>query len=499
MRSRHLTLAVAAVVVAGLSPTAQEPGLDEPPWQAFIAAAGSDHRQAQTALADIAARWRDGYAAMIVDVARFLPSPRGPRAAEDQLSRQLDEPVDEERSAATVARDDFPAPLPRQRPGADTRRRLTQFLERQTRQRFGDDLRAWRRWMWALPDTPHHDYAAFKAELYARIDPRFRQFFPSRVRTKIRLDEVDWGGVTVNGIPPLRSPKTVPATQATWLRDGHLVFGIVVNGDARAYPKRILAWHEMATDRLGGVDLTVVYCTLCGTVIPYESGTAGRRFTFGTSGLLYRSNKLMFDEETRSLWSSLEGVPVVGSLVDSGLQLPFHAVVTTTWGEWKREHPSTTVLSLETGYERDYTEGAAYRDYFATDRLMFEVPAADSRLKNKVEVLVLRPDIIGKGASPVAISVDRLRRDPLYAFEAGGRGFLVVTSKGGANVVYERGSHTFRARGADGLLRDTTGQRWTETAEALVSESGVRLTRVPAHRAFWFGWVAQYPETMLLK
>ena len=410
-------LAVAAVVAAGLSPTAQKLEPAEPPWQAFIAAAGTDHRQAQAALADIAARWRDGYAAMIVDVARFLPSPRVTRAAEDQLSPPLDDPVDEERSRATAGRGDFPPPA-RERPGADTRRRLTSFLERQTRKRFGDDLRAWRRWMWALPYAPHHDYAAFKAELYARIDPQFREFFPPRVRTKIRLDEIDWGGVPVNGIPPLRSPKTLPAIEATWLRDGHLVFGIVINGEARAYPKRILAWHEMANDRLGGVDLTVVYCTLCGTVIPYESGTAGRRFTFGTSGLLYRSNKLMFDEETRSLWSSLEGVPVVGSLVDSGLQLPFRAVVTTTWGEWKREHPSTTVLSLETGYERDYAEGAAYRDYFGTDRLMFEVPAADSRLKNKAEVLVLRPDVIGKDASPVAISVDRLRRDPVYAFEA---------------------------------------------------------------------------------
>jgi hypothetical protein len=205
-----------------------------------------------------------------------------------------------------------------------------------------DDLRAWRKWMWALPDSPHVDYASFKADLYGRIDPRFRAFFPPRVKSKIRLDEIDWGGVPVSGIPPLRSRKTIPAADATWLRDGHIVFGITINGQARAYPKRILAWHEMAIDRVGGVDLTIVYCTLCGTVIPYESGVGGRPFTFGTSGLLYRSNKLMFDEETRSLWSSLEGVPVVWTLVDTGLQLPFRSVVTTTWGEWEQDHPTTT-------------------------------------------------------------------------------------------------------------------------------------------------------------
>ena len=115
---------------------------------------------------------------------------------------------------------------------------------------------------------PHADYASFKAELYSRIDEGFRSFFPARVQTTIRLDEIDWGGVKVNGIPPLRAPRTIPAADANWLRDDHIVFGLTINGQARAYPKRILAWHEMALDRVGDVDLTIVYCTLCGTVIP---------------------------------------------------------------------------------------------------------------------------------------------------------------------------------------------------------------------------------------
>ena len=207
----------------------------------------------------------------------------------------------------------------------------------------------------------------------------------------------------------------------------------------------------------------------------------------------------MFDEETRNLWSSIEGVPVVGTLVDSGVRLPFRSVVTTTWGEWKQEHPTTTVLSLETGYERDYSEGAAYRDYFSTDRLMFEVPGADTRLKNKAEVLVLRPEKIGKDALPVAIAVERLRRERVYAFEAGGRHFVVITSKAGANMLFERGAYTFVPRTREGELRDTTGKRWSVSGDGLVSETGERLSRIPAHRAFWFGWVAQYPQTVLHK
>lgn len=215
--------------------------------------------------------------------------------------------------------------------------------------------------MWSRPYEPHPDYARFKGMVYGGgIDPRMQRFFPPNAKSVIRLDEIDWGGVVVNGIPLLRYPKVLAAAEARYLRDGNLVFGVVVNGEARAYPKRVLAWHEMAIDTLGGVEITVVYCTLCGTVIPYDSVVGGRRRGFGTSGLLYRSNKLMFDEDTMSLWSTLEGKPVVGPLVDTGLQMTSHAAVTTTWGEWRAEHPGTTVLSLDTGHKRDYREGAAF-------------------------------------------------------------------------------------------------------------------------------------------
>jgi hypothetical protein len=489
----------AGIAIAGLAtvPLVGHPASGEPPWQAFYAAAGTDARIAREALDEIAAQWRDGYASMVVDLATLLPSPRR------ELARaQLQVPNVNANPGSAVSA--LPGPgerptLPDERPGATIRRRLHTFLENQTRQRFGDDLRAWQRWIWSRPYAPHADYASFKGELYGRIDPAFRSFFPVGVNATIRLDEIAWGGVRVNGIPPLRLPKTTPAAAATWLRDGHVVFGLEINGEARAYPKRILAWHELATDRLGGLDLIIVYCTLCGTVIPYHSQLNGRRFTFGTSGLLYRSNKLMFDEETRSLWSSVEGRPVVGSLAGAGLQLAFSSAVTTTWGEWRREHPTTSVLSLETGFKRDYSEGAAYRDYFASDRLMFEVPETDSRLKNKAEVLVLRRELIGAGAAPVAIAVERLKQEPVFSFEAGQRRFVVVTSPQGANRLYERGSVSFVRRGPDGRVSDTRGQRWRVTPEALVSETGERLARVPAHRAFWFGWRAQHPDTVLYK
>ena len=108
------------------------------------------------------------------------------------------------------------------------------------------------------------------------------------------------------------------ASEATYLGDRNIVFGIEVNGDARAYPKRILAWHEMFTDSVGGVPVAGVYCTLCGTVILYYTNLGGTQYDLGTSGFLYRSNKLMYDRATQSLWNTFSGEPVVGPLVGKG-------------------------------------------------------------------------------------------------------------------------------------------------------------------------------------
>jgi hypothetical protein len=495
---RGCWLVVVTLALTGVEMRADQPA---PALDVFHLASDTNDSVSARALGELSKAWRDAYTPMFIDMARLLR--RAPaRPQNDELSGGFDDETGDVRTARGTDASGAESSPPIRRESI-VRSRLLRFLERQTGQRFGDDLNAWREWMWKLPADFHPQYAEFKGAVYGRIDPRFRAFFPPGTKALIRLDEIDWGGVMVNGIPPLNASKVLAAADATYLRDGHVVFGIVVNGEARAYPKRILAWHEMANDRVGGIDLTIVYCTLCGTVIPYESHAGGERRRFGTSGLLYRSNKLMFDEGTKSLWSTLEGKPVVGPLAESALRLVSHAAVTTTWGEWRASHPDTTVLSLETGHKRDYSEGAAYRDYFATDDLYFRVSHVDRRLKNKAEVLTMRVVAAGKELA-VAISADFLKRHPVYDLHVGGERFVVVTSPRGANRVYARptGSDPFEAR-FDGTthLMDSAGRRWHLTEESLTIDGSadVRFARVPAQRAFWFGWVAQFPDTMLIK
>lgn len=486
----------------------------------FEAAFASDETVAARALDEIAAAWRDGYASMLVDMARFMrPVSRArlPQAPSGGIlgdgSGTPDDGVRDGGARTPGAARGFDAdpgvPRRAEHPTTRIRRRLVEFLELQTGQSFGDDLDDWRDWYWNRPYEPHPAYAQFKAVLYGRIvDERMASFFPADAQQLIRLDEVDWGGVPPNGIPPLDHPAHIPASEAGYLADKHIVFGIYQNGEARAYPKRILAWHELALDRLGGTELTIVYCTLCGTVIPYGSEPGGRHFTLGTSGLLYRSNKLMFDAETMSLWSTVEGRPVIGPLAGEDIELSAYPVVTTTWREWRATHPETTVLSIDTGHERDYDEGAAYRNYFGTDRLMFGVPQLDERLKNKDEVLafLVRP----AGASgeealrqPVALSVKFLKKkqNRLYGLSVADRELVVVTTRDGANRIFESGSVRLTSLRGDGSLRDSEGRSWRVTEDALVTDAeGVAsLPRIPARRAFWFGWYAAFPDTELIK
>lgn len=379
------------------------------------------------------------------------------------------------------------------------KKELAGILEQKTKQSFGTDYFQWLQWMWKQEPVYKDFYGDFKSRLYSYIDPLFDEYFRERYHlASIRLDEVVWGGVPQDGIPPLRYPKLLAAQEATYLSDNDVVFGIFINGEAKAYPKRIFGWHELFIDNIGGLDIAGVYCTLCGTVIAYGSEHKGIKHQLGTSGFLYRSNKLMYDEATQSLWSTIEGKPVIGPLVGQDIVLETYSVTTTTWGKWKQRHPDTRVLSLETGHQRNYDEGVAYQEYYATDRLMFPVARMDSRLENKAEVLIIR--LPGYQKDPLAISTAFLkkRKKKIYQDKISDTPFLVLTEDNGAARVYEGADIKFDFY-KKGILKDRDGQIWTVRENNLQREDGKVLKRLPSHRIFWFAWFNAYPETRLVK
>ena len=389
-------------------------------------------------------------------------------------------------------------------------------LDQLTGQRIGSNYFGWLRWYGATDLVPPPGYVGWKGSVLANIDERFQVFLQDGHPSAIRVEEIVWGGVRVDGIPPLDLPTTVAPEEAIWLGPEEPVFGVFINGEARAYPLRIMDWHEMTNDIVGGVPLSLAYCTLCGAGIAYDGRAPnGETYTFGTSGFLYRSNKLMYDRVTRTLWNQFTGKPVLGSLVGATdsegqpLQLNLFPLVLTSWEDWVAQHPETTVIDINTGYYRPYEPGMPYGEYFADGGTLFPVWLESDQLSPKNFIYGLRIGGDRKAYRLTAIAEERVVNDavggqPVVLVAARGEvrteGVVELTgpvayNSGGEVRAFDRGDRTFTPTDDPDLLLDASGGEWRVTEEALLGPGDERLKRINGHLAYWFGWYAFYPDT----
>lgn len=395
---------------------------------------------------------------------------------------------------------------------ADGRTAYSRALEAITGELIGENWNAWVEWYDTTDLEPPPGFMRWKGELLGRLDPAFDRFLREGVATAIRVEEIVWGGVAFDGIPALDRPKFIDARGADYLEPDEAVFGIEIHGDARAYPLRILDWHEMVNDVVGGTPISLAYCTLCGSGIAYKSRAGdGTVYEFGSSGLLMRSNKLMYDRKTQSLWNQFTGRPVVGPLVERNVRLERVPIVVARWKDWKASHPDTRVLDIATGYERDYSQGAAYAGYFATPELMFPVRQRNSLLAPKARVFGLEINGVAKAYSLDRLVKSRVTNDRVAMTNVvlvATRGVITVEGRGarsgratyraGGEVrAYDRGTRQF-GPGPDPLtLIDADGGSWRVTEEALEGPLGERIRRIAGSLSYWFGWNAFHPETQL--
>ncbi|MGQ0733647.1 MAG: DUF3179 domain-containing (seleno)protein, partial [Acidobacteriota bacterium] len=443
-------------------------------------------------------QWRDAYASMLVDLARLTVARQEQHASDISHLAPRGGPDD----VISVPR--HPGALfatigsRRDHPTTRVRERLLRFLRHQTGQRFGDDLDRWRAWTWSLAADPHPEYLAFKEELYGRIEPATAAFFASPAELAIRLDEIEWTRLGPNEVPPLHAPPHVGAGEARHMRDGHRVFGLVRNGEARAYPARILASHQVAHDRLGGHDVLVVHCPLSGVITAYHPADAGQPLTFGASGLVYRSQGLLFDRQTRSLWSPMTGERLVGGPATPLRRLP---IVVTSWGAWRREHPGTTVLSPDTGHRFTYVEGAITRARLRRVGVAFPVPPVVPELDGDAEILGVPPLVSAGRGRPMAVPARSLGPGAVRAMATDAARLVIVTGRQGLARVYDAGEVEFGRLERDGQLQDQAGRPWRieEDALVLVSDQASRAPRVPAVWAAWAAWHARFPDTVLVR
>ena len=301
--------------------------------------------------------------------------------------------------------------------------------------------------------------------------------------TRFAWEEIVWGGVKTDGIPALVNAEQIPAAGATYLTDRELVFGVSINGGSRAYPLRILDWRKMFNDVVGGVPVSLAYCTLCGSGILFDTRVRGRckPFVFGSSGLLYRSNKLMYDTQTNSLWNQFTGRPVVGKLTGSKIELKILPVVITNWQDWLGAHSYTTVLSLDTGLERDYQPGRPYGACFASPDLMFPVVIRDRRLAPEDRIFVLRD-----GDNEIVWALSLFRGGAVIHDRAGARDVVLIGYAETEKVrAYESGGRTFVATEEHPSRLASEGALWTVTEGALTGPGGESVARLPGHVAYW--------------
>jgi len=201
---------------------------------------------------------------------------------------------------------------------------------------------------------------------------------------RVPAAEVIDGGPGRDAIPSVDDPQLVPAADATWVGPLTEVVAVEIAGDARAYPLRILEYHQIVNDTVGDVPVAVTYDPLAGTPFAWRRRVGERTLTFGVSGLLYNHNFLLFDRETGSLWSQFLGKAIAGPL--AGETLRRVAARQQIGAAWLEQHPGGRVLRHPRPDEIDYRV-SPYQTYWVQDEILFPVAARDDRYHPKELVL----------------------------------------------------------------------------------------------------------------
>jgi len=331
----------------------------------------------------------------------------------------------------------------------------------------------------------------------------------NRSKAVVPLDDIVPGGPPPDGIPAIDRPKFVtPKDADAWLHAKEPVLSLEVGGEARAYPLQILMFHEIVNDTVGGRAVSVTYCPLCNSGIVFDRRIGDTTYDFGTSGMLYKSDLVMYDRQTHSLWAQMEGRAIVGDL--AGARLAMLPANTLAYGEWKRLYPNGKVLSKDTGHGRRYGRNPyeGYDEPTSHPFLFFD--RIDGRLPPKERVAGV---LIGERARAYPFGLlaarkvvaDTLADQSLVVFYRAGtfsaldRSVIAQSRDVGATAVFsplvEGRALTFEP--TDTGFRDMeTKSLWSLLGRCYQGPLAGKVLRPIIHvDAFWFAWAAFQPKT----
>jgi hypothetical protein len=328
----------------------------------------------------------------------------------------------------------------------------------------------------------------------------------------VALDEFIRGGPPKDGIPSIDEPRFVSVGEAErFLTPREAVAVVELAGEVRGYPIQILTWHEIVNDEIAGQPIAVTYCPLCNSTVVFSREIDGEAAEFGTTGMLRASDLVMYDRKTESWWQQITAEAVVGELTGQRLDvLPSQAL---SWATFRRAHPNGSVLSRDTGFNRDYGANpyAAYdTDPDSAPFLLDGEP--DRSLPPKERVAAIRTG----ERSAVVYPFAHLRKAAPVNDEVAGRPVVILfdpevasaldsslVSLGrdvGSAAVFERRARglklDFEAGPSPGAFRDRqTGSTWDMSGRATAGRlAGTRLEQVPHDDQFWFALAAFFPD-----
>ena len=314
-----------------------------------------------------------------------------------------------------------------------------------------------------------------------------------------------------DAIMPVDRPAYGGSEALPWLTDDDLIIGYESDAEAFAFPIKILNFHEIVNDTIGGAPVLITYCPLCFSGVVFSREVGGETLTFGNTSALYQSDLVMYDHQTGSYWFQVAGEAVVGTMTGSRLKpLPS---ATMPWGDWKALHPGTLLITGAEGRQSLFTAarysngfGGGYQDRI--NRGQFAFPVDEDKLDGRLSAgeIVLTVET-GGGITAFPLGVIG---DGAVNAEVGGLPIVVFTTSGGRSVgAFSRSplpsspssnlagqTLTFDYREEDGAFVDReTGSVWDFAGRAQDGPlAGSRLDRVSTRRSLWFAVAIAFPD-----
>lgn len=274
---------------------------------------------------------------------------------------------------------------------------------------------------------------------------------------KVKPEDLIQGCAGKDCIPSIDKPLFEEGQRASWLQEDDVVFTINYKGVQKAYPQRILNWHEIVNDEVAGNPIAITFCPLCGSAIAFERKVNGVITELGISGKLHDSDLVMYDRYEGNLWQQITGEAIVGPGARRNEKLKPVLLGTTTWRKWRTEFPTTQVLSRNTGFSRDYDQ-YPYGTYEQDDQLLFGVKGLNKSLQ--IKTVVYGIEVNGKSkAYPLSIFDNKA---------------VIEDSLGDIKLKLEK----------------------TDSGEIKVTNLETNKDIIPL-RLFWFAWAAFHPDTQL--